>query len=378
MPLNPDTTLSPPTEADQARLGWRMQRMTVARERAESAQWAEAISTGRKLRGGSYTVTLPRDLSAPLDAEHAQHDAHGCELVEVKLPREVCADPRAADRWTWQRLSIAAMREAEAARRTIRPRPAREAAEDAASHVVLDILSRTSGTLPAKRDVTRDVLRIAARRRMIDATREDRNAAIDADADAHADDIAAMAAAGEMRRAQRDRDEMIAPPVDAYGRDVDTVTLDTTGSPAPTGAAASPLSPEVEAIAAAAGLASARAREAIAASYYGQRAADIAEWTGSTPATTRQRVKRGRADIDAATPDPDARAAMRAAAAATVEERRHRAAAELGRIIGQPEQRADHGHTETPPDRMPARTPNDSGDAWTVAHAPMRVRHSTD
>lgn len=353
-------TIVPPSEADQAIAGWKFQRRAVARERAESAAWAEAIATGRTIRGGTYTVTLPRDLSRQADAPGCVLNAAGCEMVTVDLgavhsdgkrPGRAAhvADPRAGTRWTWARLASAAMREAEAARRTIRPRPSTEAAEDAAQGVIADILSRTAGTLPTTEQWTRDRLRIAIRRDLIDATREDRNVGEDADAEI-GDDLPAAQAASELRRAQRDRDPMLRPWAD-------------------------PLSREAHDIADAADLGE-RARDAIAADAYGLRAPDIAEYRQARPDTIRQRVKRGRADIAEAAPDADARDAIRAAAAATVEERRHGAAAILKRTIGQAERATRNRPTLNPPERMPARNP-DAPDGWhEVGHAPVHVRRA--
>jgi len=357
MPISADTTLSPPTAADQARLGWKMQRRLAERERAEQAAWAEAIATGRTVRGGTFRVTLPREYSRAAETADgtptgAVLDGHGREIVEVTLPRNFTADPKAGDRWTWRVLSTAAMREAEAARKTIRPRPSREAGEDAAASVIADILSATRGGMPRKDDWTRDRLRVAIRRDLIDATREDRNPAIDTDADAHGEDIATMQAASEMRRAQRDRDPMLR-------------------------AWADPLSREDHAAADALDLGD-RARDAIAADAHGLRAPDIGEARGiDNPTTVRSRIKRGRADI--AKLDPcDVRDAYRAADAATGEDRRQRAARSLRDLIGQPEHRDENRPTAVPPERMPARHPGDALDAFTVAHAPVTIRRGSD
>lgn len=295
-----DTKLVPATAEEMQRLGWRMQRATAARERAEAAQWAKALATGRIVRGGTYSVTLPREYSG--DEDHgAVLDEHGRQVLDVTLPRSTVADP--ADRWTARQLASTAMRQADKARRSIRPRPSREAAQDAAADVVADILAKRYGTLPLRRDVTTGYLWQRARGRLIDAatvSRADRTAREDANGLPDAAEIAEELISGGMRRANGDRDPMLSDPYpDAYGRAVPG-----------TGAEADPVPVHWH-------LAD---REAVAAAHAagmltGPEAADR---LGVKPSSVRVYLQRSR---DALRQDgPDALAARIAADAATVTE----------------------------------------------------------
>lgn len=211
--------LRPPTEKEQARMGWMARRGVEAKARAEAAQMAQAIATGRPVYGGTYTVALPTDLSSPED--HAEEGGHHCEQPDsngrtfcehVTVTLRTLADPR--DRWNPHALSTAAFRAAEKARRTLRPRPSREAGEDAAADVVTAILARTAGTLPMRHDVTASYLQTAARRRMIDAAtngdgHSGRTAAEDANGLPSPAEVATDVADTAECRAQRDHDGML-------------------------------------------------------------------------------------------------------------------------------------------------------------------------
>lgn len=154
--------LQPPTDRDQAIMGWKARRAVAIREAAESAAWREAIRTGRVIRGGKWTVTLPADLStSPAMAERtgADLDPDGRETLTATLPGDHVADPEASGRYSTPML-MAAIRQATAAaiRQAKVPGLSRDEREDLAADLTVEVWTaaadRLAGTDPdsARRD----------------------------------------------------------------------------------------------------------------------------------------------------------------------------------------------------------------------------------
>lgn len=95
--------LVPPTEREQAIMGWKARRGAEIRQRAERAQFADALRRGRKVHGGTYPVTLPADLSRSPEAAAAQGttvDERGREHLLATLPGDCVSDPEAGGRYS--------------------------------------------------------------------------------------------------------------------------------------------------------------------------------------------------------------------------------------------------------------------------------------
>lgn len=369
--IHPETSTADdrtPAERDRdaAILGWKMQRKLTARDRAESAQRAEAVATGRRIRGGTYRVTLPADLStnpaSPMAADLEYVEAPGtgalCEVVEVTLPRNVSTDPRNV--WEPTRMLAAVNYAATTVARRSRGISADDSAEIAA-RVVADIMARTHGGYPMRTDLTDDGIMGACHHKAADIIREREAETPDAligtgEAETVAD--AAAIADGDGQRAQRDADAMLDPIPDAYGRPIPGTGRDADPFPATCEALLADLT--------------VGEREALRVAL-GERAADIARATGRTPGAVRVSVHKGRARIadNAILAD----GIRRAAGDETDAERAARIAASALRFMGN----GDHGHARPIlplPDRYPARDADgDDGttDPFTVPHAPIRI-----
>lgn len=340
-----------PAEAAKAEaiMGWKMQRRLVSRERAESAQRAEAVATGRKIKGGTYRVTLPADLSINPESDMGERTdyvvAPGtgalCEVVEVTLPRNVCTDPRNV--WRTDRLMAAVNYSAAKIARRSRGLSADDASEIAAL-VVADIMARTHGGAALRSDVTEDSIAGACHHKGADIVRaraaETPDAMIGTGEGETVADLAAADQGGDAQRAQRDADSMLNPDADPFPATCTDLLADLTVGE----------------------------REALRVAL-GERPADIARATGRNPGAVRVSVHKGRARI-AGNADL-AEAIARAAGPETDAERSARIAASALRFMGN----GDHGPARPIlplPDRLPARTAEDEGDAFSVPHAPIR------
>lgn len=263
-----------PSEKDQAIMGWKLQRRRAATERAEQAQRAEAIATGRVCRGGTYRVVLPPEYSVNPESPSAEdaefvvlpHSGLLAEVVEVTLSREIVTDPRGV--WNARRLVTVAMREARGVRRKARATEAE--AEDAAAEVIADIMERTRDGMPLLTDVTpqylahRAFLKLTEQARATGAETATEDVLTEAEAEAHAEEA-------EARRAQRDADPMLNDWADPMSREVAE------------GAEALKLT--------------AAERDALLIDGYGLRPADVARMTGRKAGSVRVTLHKGRAQL---------------------------------------------------------------------------------
>lgn len=216
--------LRPATDAESALTGWKVQRARLIREGAETAAAALAARTNRVIRPSdnvTVTVTLPADFSQsedrpgvegfhtdrPIYRERTDPDTGERRTVAltfrqvVTVPVDWTVDHR--QRWQPAELLAAARRAAGRERLTIRPRPSREAAEDAAADVIVRIIGReqsedadrengiTYGGMPRRDSITETYLRQSVRGIMLNAAR------LREDADYGTDDLPAVADAAD-------------------------------------------------------------------------------------------------------------------------------------------------------------------------------------
>lgn len=352
MPVAPDTKIIAPTDAEQARTGWKMQRHAAMRDRAEAAQRAEAVAAGRVIRGGTYRVTLPPEYSVSPDGPGAAdaefvtlpHSGQLAEVVEVTLPLSVITDPRNV--WGAMRLVTVVNGAARNMARRIRG-ASQDDAQDAASRVIEDIMARTRGGMPLRTDVTPAAISGAVRHKLADIIAERERETPDGENYTDAASAADAEDHAEMQRALRDADPMLDLSI-------------------------SPWAPEIEHALEHVGLSQAE-RDAIVIDGVGVRAAEVARHTGRAPSTVRVSVRDGRRKLAARTDlEHVASVIDTIARTLTTDERRQRAGDILRRLItGTPE----HARPIKPwPDRMPTRHPEDEADAHTVAHAPVTFR----
>lgn len=351
---------------ESAVTGWKMQRKLVARERAEQAQRADAVATGRKIRGGTYRVVMPADLSInpssqmaeTLDIDYVEAPGTGalCEVQNITLPRNVMTDPRNV----WEASRLMAACNYAAASTNVRGISADDRA-DIAALVVADIMARTHGGMPLRTDITADDIGGAARHKALDII-----AARDAetpDGDIGSGELETVAQAtaqaisgAEMQRAQRDQDRMTCEPIgDAYDRPIPG-----------TGPMADPMPATcAEMLADLTG----GERDALRVAL-GERAADIARATDRDPSAVRMSVKRGRAKL--ATRDDLAEMIASASGPETDAERSVRIAASALRFLRNAEPTGERPIVPAP-DRYPARDADAEPSPWEVPHAPVTI-----
>lgn len=146
-------TLTPPTDRDQAIMGWKARRGQKVRELAESAQLRAALRTGRIVRGGDWTVTLPEDLStsAAMAAKTgALLDDQGRETLTTTLPGDITADPEAGGRYSPALLTGAIRQAVGAATRAARiPGLSRDEREDLAATLAVEVWTLAADRLAA-------------------------------------------------------------------------------------------------------------------------------------------------------------------------------------------------------------------------------------
>lgn len=196
--------LRPPTDAESAVTGWKVQRARMIREGAETAAAELAAREDRIIRPSdrrTVTVELPADFSqsegrdgvegfhaeTPVYRERRDPETGDRRTVgltfrqRVTVPVTWTVDPR--QRWQPAALLAAARRAAGRERLTIRPRPSREAAEDAAADIIVRIIGRersedadretgaTYGGMPRRDRITDTYLRQSVRGIMLNAAR---------------------------------------------------------------------------------------------------------------------------------------------------------------------------------------------------------------